>query len=372
MQRVNLTDATNENQEIEYSFNPAAPLAAGNFGSVFEGKNTTTDDIVAVKRIHITEVEVKKAFEKENLIMSKLLGGTNIVQIQASKAEYHHTIRDTQYAYIAMTFGTQGDLKKFIGNVINGNLKFLSMEKEMQLPIMWGMANGLAYMHSLNIIHRDLKPQNIMIMLNKQGIPVPLIGDFGHSEIDTQDEHLTMLVGNIQYAAPEQLSAFHSRTLEKRKAKPYSKAGDVYSSAVIFWELLELGKEAYTLSITTKPPLSTNEFVEAVVGNEHRKPFREPIPAGTNPRLATLIEKAWAPERTNRPTADEMSKELYKILHPKTREEKFEETFKKAETSVVANSDVTIFKRRQAQLVKTSTQQTSADVIYRRQVQIKK
>ncbi|KZS87933.1 kinase-like protein [Sistotremastrum niveocremeum HHB9708] len=79
-----------------------------------------------------------------------------------------------------------------------------------RLHIMYGVAEGLMYLHQHNIIHADLKESNIFI--NDQGCPV--LADFGLSRLAKIDEILTFTTtsststnanpgGTVRFMAPE-------------------------------------------------------------------------------------------------------------------------------------------------------------------------
>lgn len=100
-----------------------------------------------------------------------------------------------------------------------------------KLIIIYGIASGMAYMHSHKVIHRDLKPQNVLLdeFLN------PKISDFGLSKI-TDFLSISMniqsqrgLKGTPIYMAPEILLN-----------ENYSTASDVYAFAFVLYELFTL------------------------------------------------------------------------------------------------------------------------------------
>ena len=56
------------------------------------------------------------------------------------------------------------------------------------------IANGMAYLHSLDVIHRDLKPSNILLAGNHRA----KIADFGMSVANAGQE-LTAETGTYRY-----------------------------------------------------------------------------------------------------------------------------------------------------------------------------
>ncbi|OUM61839.1 hypothetical protein PIROE2DRAFT_32698, partial [Piromyces sp. E2] len=88
------------------------------------------------------------------------------------------------------------------------------------------ITSGLEHIHKSGFIHRDIKPANIFMSEDRV-----MIGDFGLAKSmktmkSGAEQDLTLGVGTLLYASPEQLSR-----------KPYSYATDIYSLSVIMLEL---------------------------------------------------------------------------------------------------------------------------------------
>ncbi|CAK7326130.1 unnamed protein product [Dovyalis caffra] len=155
---------------------------------------------------------------------------------------------------------------------------------------------GMAYLHNEPnvIVHRDLKPRNVLLVnSNADHLKV---GDFGLSKlIKVQNSHdvykMTGETGSYRYMAPEVF-----------KHRKYDKKVDVFSFAMILYEMLE-----------GEPPFSNFEPYEAAkfVAEGHRPTFRS---KGFNVfDLRELADQCWAPDMNKRPTFLEILKRLEKI-----------------------------------------------------------
>jgi tRNA A-37 threonylcarbamoyl transferase component Bud32 len=90
------------------------------------------------------------------------------------------------------------------------------------------IGEAVGYAHTQGVVHRDLKPENILLVRRADG-EHPLLIDFGIAQIGEAagPRHTTThLMGSALYMAPEHL-------MGKAEA-----ASDVYSLAVVAWELL--------------------------------------------------------------------------------------------------------------------------------------
>jgi formylglycine-generating enzyme required for sulfatase activity len=104
----------------------------------------------------------------------------------------------------------------------------------------------MSAVHQVGIVHRDLKPANIL--LTPAG--VPKIADFGIGKVmveqeiaQTQTRFTTLGAGSLGYVSPEQA-----------EGQPAHPTDDVYSLAVILWQML-----SYTLK---PPPIYVQDSVE--------------------------------------------------------------------------------------------------------------
>eukprot|EP00164_Ancoracysta_twista_P013642 GFYU01021860.1.p1 GENE.GFYU01021860.1~~GFYU01021860.1.p1 ORF type:complete len:185 (-),score=31.86 GFYU01021860.1:69-623(-) len=153
-----------------------------------------------------------------------------------------------------------------------------------RLQVLQQTAGAMVYLHNFNpkIIHRDLKTQNILV----DGSFHVKLCDFGMARSKETTASMTA-IGTPQWAAPEVL---------KRDA--YSEKADVYSFAIVVWEI-----------VTHKFPyqgMSAIRVATEVATND----IRPEIPITCPQPLRQLMQACWATDVTARPTFQEIYKTL--------------------------------------------------------------
>jgi len=139
--------------------------------------------------------------------------------------------------------------------------------------------------HDPPIIHRDLKSENLLVTNNWR----VKVTDFGLSRF--KDPNYTY----IHPSCPFDVTISSPEVLDKNHI---SEKADVFSFGLILWELW-----------TRKKPYSGKNphWVAKSVVNDGLRP---PLPLDIQPALATLTERCWHQEYTQRPTVAEILIEL--------------------------------------------------------------
>uniref|UniRef100_A0A0D3GVG9 Protein kinase domain-containing protein n=1 Tax=Oryza barthii TaxID=65489 RepID=A0A0D3GVG9_9ORYZ len=149
------------------------------------------------------------------------------------------------------------------------------------LRIAISISKGMNYLHQNNIIHRDLKTANLLMGYHQ----VVKIADFGVARQGNQEGQMTAETGTYRWMAPEIINH-----------KPYDNKADVFSFAIVLWELV---------------PYDNMTPLQAALGV--RQGFRLEIPSSVNPRLSKLIQRCWDEDPDVRPRLSSNLKTSYSM-----------------------------------------------------------
>ncbi len=201
------------------------PLGEGGMGVVFEAVHVKLEQQRAALKTMNTKLRsepmVIQRFRKEAEILSRL-NHSAIVKI------YDMGDLEDGSPYYIMEFVEGASLDGHIASAQRRPGGCLGIEF---LPVIVGLASGLAHAHGKGIIHRDLKPGNIMIIADSMspiGLGAKLL-DFGIAKLTGDDQTRPgSQLGTPLYMAPEQI----------REPARVGGQADVYALGVILYEIL--------------------------------------------------------------------------------------------------------------------------------------
>jgi serine/threonine protein kinase len=148
------------------------------------------------------------------------------------------------------------------------------------------VCRGMCYLHERGIIHRDLKTANLLMDKDH----VVKVADFGVARFQDQGGIMTAETGTYRWMAPEVINH-----------QPYDNKADVFSFAIVLWEL-----------VTSKIPYDTMTPLQAAVGV--RQGLRPGLPKKAHPKLLDLMQRCWEADPSKRPAFPDILVEVEDLL----------------------------------------------------------
>lgn len=159
-----------------------------------------------------------------------------------------------------------------------------------RLVVVYDLSTALEYLHKQNVMYRDLKPDNIGFDVRGD---VKLF-DFGLAreipntgKLANDTYQLSGKTGSLRYMAPE-----------VAKEQPYNETVDVYSLAILAWQIFEMDTPYKGYSIA----MHNNLVIE--------KGGRPKLNPKWGENLCTWLKKAWSEKISDRPSTRESTKVL--------------------------------------------------------------
>jgi serine/threonine protein kinase len=164
------------------------------------------------------------------------------------------------------------------------------------------LAWALDYAHRRGVLHRDIKPANVLVSAEGS----PRLADFNISYCSKVEgaTPAAYFGGSLPYMSPEQLEAFDP--LHERPASDIDARGDIYSLAVVLWELLT-GERPFH-----DPPAGGGwvETVDGMIARRQAPPARS-LPDNLPPGLKETLNTCLAPNRDDRfASAGQLARQL--------------------------------------------------------------
>jgi serine/threonine protein kinase len=259
-------------------FRILAKIGTGGMGSVYKANQTAMNRLVAVKILHpklANRRDLVSRFRREAKAMSHLTHPNTVRVLLYGELE-------DGSLYIVMEY--------LEGRNLNQTVRSEGpMPLERALPILMQVCGALEEAHRAGIVHRDLKPENIFLCTQGGLLDYPKVLDFGLAKVTDREMRpgsLILTQEGMVFGTPEFMSP------EQAQGRSLTPASDIYSLAVILYELLT-GK----LPFDAKTPL---EYLQLHVA-ARPIPIGERVPGKTFPSgFSQIMSKALAKKPDDR------------------------------------------------------------------------
>ncbi|KAE8695342.1 putative Homeobox protein [Hibiscus syriacus] len=258
-------------------------IGEGSYSTVHEGFYKSKP--VAVKVIQPSNPsavirEHKEKFQREVLLLSRM-DHENVIKFIGASVE------PTMMIVTELMKG--GTLQRYLWS-----MRPQRLELKHSLFLALDISRAMEYLHANGIIHRDLKPSNLLLTNNKMHVK---LADFGLAREEVMGG-MTCEAGTYRWMAPE----LYSRDpLPIGAKKHYDHKVDVYSFAIVLWELL-----------TNKAPFKGRDSVlVAYAAAKNERPSLEGLPT----EIASLLQSCWAADPKIRPEFKEISAYLTSFIY---------------------------------------------------------
>lgn len=320
-------------------------IGEGAFGLVEKCLYVPQNRNVAVKRLK-PAVRKSKAdiadMLKEIAVLRKLHNKHIIEFIGCGSWDTTSPATVEETLFLVEEFVDGGTLKHLVSKQMKTDTPLYRMQDALRWMI--EMAQGLKYLHQCQpmVIHRDLKLENILLQGTDPSTLTTKIADFGlsalvsplfaHTAIEDSKPQTRRRRTSIVMAQEWTDNAMNRVTQEKLIAvagqgdrlsgrtgtlmymapevwlkQPYNDKADVYSFAIISYELLH----RYQMISATDGSLEECQvYARRVAQAGWRPPFDQSLPK----ELQSILERCWAPEPELRPNMSDVVLSLQDIM----------------------------------------------------------
>ncbi|PYI03758.1 negative regulator of the PHO system [Aspergillus sclerotiicarbonarius CBS 121057] len=143
------------------SFQKLEKLGQGTYATVYKGRNRETNELVALKEIHLDAEEGAPSTAIREVSLLRRLTHENILTL--------HDVVNVEDKLVLVFEYMDKDLKRYI------DAQGSPLDPAIIKSFVYQLLNGVSFCHENGILHRDLKPENLLINENGR----LKLGDFG-------------------------------------------------------------------------------------------------------------------------------------------------------------------------------------------------
>lgn len=259
-------------------------IGEGAHAKVYEGKYRNQN--VAIKIVHRGEtpeevIKREERFLREVAMLSRVQHKNLVKFIGACKEPVMVVVTE-------LLLG--GSLRKYMVN-----LRPQSLDPRVAVGFALDISRAMECLHSHGIIHRDLKPENMLLTADHRTVKLV---DLGLAREETLTEMMTAETGTYRWMAPELYSTV---TLRHGEKKHYNHKVDVYSFAIVLWELLH-----------NRLPFEGMSNLQAAYAAAFKN--ARPSADGLPDELALILTSCWREDPNTRPNFSQIVQMLLHYL----------------------------------------------------------
>ncbi|XP_042011880.1 serine/threonine-protein kinase STY46-like isoform X1 [Salvia splendens] len=243
-------------------------IAVGSCGDLYRGVYLCEDVAVKVLKSEHLNNSLQAEFEQEIAILRQVQHD-NVVRFIGACTKLPHL-------YIVTEYMPGGSLYEYL----HKNHPAIKLPQLLKFAI--DICKGMEYLHQKNVIHRDLKTANLLMDTSN----VVKVADFGVARFQNNGGVMTAETGTYRWMAPEVINH-----------EPYDKKADVFSFAIVLWEL-----------VTAKVPYDNMTPLQAALGV--RQGLRPELPINAHPTILSLMQRCWEAIPSKRPSFSEIRSEM--------------------------------------------------------------
>ncbi|CAG8522324.1 7523_t:CDS:2 [Racocetra persica] len=230
--------------------------------------------------------------EREVAILTELRNCRNIIT-------FYGTMQRGGKLYIISEWAEMGDLYTY--------LQKHTVSWKFKLKIASEIAGALVFCHVCDILHHDIRSHNILLTSDLTAKISNFSSSRKESDVTTKVKDITL---RYRWLAPEKL--------ENYKDNEYTKQCDIYSFAIVLWELAAQEVPFANVTVVT-------DLITKITSGERPPPINDAPPF--YPAYEKIMQQGWQQRPIKRPTADLMFKELnnlYKSIRSQSGSGDFE------------------------------------------------
>ncbi|CDP11370.1 unnamed protein product [Coffea canephora] len=253
-------------------------IASGSCGDLYRGVYKGQDVAIKVLRSEHLNATLEDEFAQEVAILRQVQH-KNVVRFIGACTK-------SPNFWIVTEFMPGGSLYEYL------HKNHIVLKPPQLLKFAIDVCKGMEYLHLNNIIHRDLKTANLLMDSAK----VVKVADFGVARFQSVGGVMTAETGTYRWMAPEVINH-----------QPYDQKADVFSFAIVLWEL-----------VTSKIPYNTMTPLQAALGV--RQGLRPELPKDAHPKLLNMMQRCWEAIPENRPSFSNIRVQLEELLQQEVQE----------------------------------------------------